>query len=204
MRFWGLLLLVSFMVALPAVTWASGAQQMSGQEKPMMDKQMMDMMMKYGMPGKNHEFLKKYVGGWDIEVKNWAAPGAEPMMSRASETFQLIFDGRFVEGQFDGMMMGQGFKGRQIVGYDLYQNKCVSFWIDSMSTAFFLTSGMLNAAGNVMTETGTWPNPMTGGSQKVKFVTTFMPDGKYTFEMFMSAPDGKEFKSMELRGTRKM
>ena len=102
------------------------------------------------------------------------------------------------------MMMGQGFQGRQIVGYDLYQNKYVSFWIDSMSTAFFLTSGMLNAAGNVMTETGTWPNPMTGGSQKVKFVTTFMPDGKYTFEMFMSAPDGKEYKSMQLTGTRKM
>ena len=204
MRNWGLLLLALFVVVLPAVTWAAGAQQMSGQEKPMMDKQMMDMMMKYGMPGKNHEFLKKYVGDWDIEVKNWAAPGVEPMTSKASEKFRLIFDGRFLEGQFEGMMMGQGFQGRQIVGYDLYQNKYVSLWIDSMSTAFFLTSGILNAAGNVMTETGTWPNAMTGGTQKVRFVTTFLPDGRYTFEMFMPAPDGKEYKSMELTGTRKM
>ncbi|MGZ7066433.1 MAG: DUF1579 family protein, partial [Candidatus Aminicenantales bacterium] len=85
MRFWGLLLLVSFVVAFPAVIWASGAQQMSGQDKPMMDKQMTDMMMKYGMHGKNHEFLKKYVGDWDIEVKNWAGPGAEPMTSKASD-----------------------------------------------------------------------------------------------------------------------
>ena len=204
MRNWGLILLALFVVVLPAVTWAAGAQQMSGQEKPMMDKQMMDLMMKYGMPGKNHEFLKKYVGDWDIEVKNWAAPGAEPLTSKASEKFRLIFDGRFLEGQFQGMMMGQGFQGRQIVGYDLYQNKYVSFWIDSMSTAFFLTSGMLNAAGNAMTETGTWPNAITGGTQKVRFVTTFLPDGRYTFEMFMPAPDGKEYKSMELTGTRKM
>ncbi|MGZ7066046.1 MAG: DUF1579 family protein, partial [Candidatus Aminicenantales bacterium] len=121
-----------------------------------------------------------------------------------SDKFRLIFDGRFLEGQFEGMMMGQGFQGRQIVGYDLYQNKYVSFWIDNMSTAFFLTSGMLNAAGNVMTETGTWPNPMTGGTQKVKIVTTFTPDGKYMFEMFTYTPDGKEFKSMQLTGTRKM
>jgi Protein of unknown function (DUF1579) len=204
MRFWSLLLLASFVVAFPAVVGASGAQQTSGQDKPMMGKQMMDIMVKYGMPGKNHDFLKKYVGDWDIEVKNWAAPGAEPITSKASEKFRLIFDGRFLEGQFEGMMMGQGFQGRQIIGYDLYQNKYVSFWIDSMSTPFFLTTGMLNAAGNVMTETGTWPEAMTGGTQKVKFVTTFMMDGKYTFEMFTSAPDGKEFKSMQLTGTRKM
>lgn len=204
MRFWCVLLMATVVIAGPAVTWAAGAEQVSGQDKPTMDKQMMDVMMKYGTPGKNHEFLKKYVGDWDIEVKNWAAPGAEPMMSKATENFQLIFDGRFVEGQFDGLMMGQGFKGRQIIGYDLFQNKYVSFWIDSMSTAFFLTTGMLNAAGNVMTDTGTWPNAMTGGTQKVRFVTTFMPDGKYTFEMFMPAPDGKEFKSMQLTATRKM
>ncbi len=204
MKFWSLLLLASFAIVFPAVIWASGAQQMSGQEKPMMDKQMMDMMMKYGMPGKNHEFLKKYVGTWDIEVKNWAAPGAEPMMSKATQKNQLIFDGRFLEGQFDGMMMGQGFKGRQIIGYDLFQNKYVSFWIDSMSTTFYLTTGTLNAAGNAMTETGTWPDAMTGGTRKVKIVTTFMMDGMYTFEMFMFTPDGKEFKSMQLTGTRKM
>ena len=41
MRNWGLILLALFVVVLPAVTWAAGAQQMSGQEKPMMDKQMM-------------------------------------------------------------------------------------------------------------------------------------------------------------------
>ena len=48
-------------------------------------------------------------------------------------------------------------------------------------------------AGNVLTETGTSPDPMTDGKtmQKYKNVTTFMGDGKYKFEMFMVMPDGK-------------
>jgi len=94
--------------------------------------------------------------------------------------------------------------GLEIVGYDLYQNKYVTFWIDSMSTNFFLTTGTLDMSSKVLTDTGNWPDPMTGGMTKVKNVTTFIQEGKYKFEMYMIMPDGKEFKSMELLATRKM
>jgi hypothetical protein len=204
MRFWGYLLLASIIAVFPAVIWAGGSPQTAGQEKQMTQQQMMDMMKKYGMPGKHHEFLKKYVGEWEIEVRTWEAPGTEPMQSTASAKNELIFDGRYLKSQFEGLMMGMGFKGLQIIGYDLFQNKYVGFWIDSMGTAFYLTTGMLDASGNVLTETGNWADPMTGGNRKVKIVTTFMPDGKYRFEMFMYMPDGKEFKSMELLAKRKM
>jgi hypothetical protein len=174
------------------------AQEMSAQ-----DKLMMETMMRYAMPGKNHELLKKYVGDWDIETRTWAKPGDQPMMSKGTQKNQLIFDGRYIMCQFEGMMMGQKFMGMEIIGYDLFQNKYVTFWIDTMSTYFFLTTGTLDASGKVLTETGMSPDPMTGGTQKVKDVTTFLPDGRYKFEMFMVGPDGKEFKSMELLATRK-
>ncbi len=75
-----------------------------------------------------------------------------------------------------------------------------------MSTGFVVTSGVLDASGEILTETGAWPDPMTEGKQmqKVKNVTTFLEDGKYKFEMFMVMPDGKEFMSMELLATRKI
>ncbi len=177
----------------------SSAQEMSAQ-----DKQMMEMMMKYGTPGKNHELLKKFVGNWDVEIKSWQKPGEQPMTSKGSMKADLLFGGRYVKCDFEGMMMGQMFTGLEIVGYDLFQNKYVTFWIDSMSTAFLQTSGTLDASGMVLTETGSTPNPMTGGMEKLKNVTTFMPDGKIKFEMIMFMPDGKEFKSMEILYTKKM
>ena len=73
-----------------------------------------------------------------------------------------------------------------------------------MGTGFFMTSGMLDASGMVLTETGTMPDMISGGMQKVRDVTTFMPDGSYRFEMFMFMPDGKEFRSMELVAKKKM
>jgi hypothetical protein len=196
-----------FMAALIAVLLMptqAVPRKYSAQEMSAQDKQMMEMMMKYAMPGKNHEVLKKYVGDWDVEVRSWAKPGDQPMMSKATLKNQLIFDGRYVKCQFEGMMMGQKFMGLEIFGYDLFQNKYTTFWIDTMSTYFFLTTGTLDASGKVLTETGTSPDPMTGKMQKVKDVTTFMQDGKYKFEMFMVGPDGKEFKTMELLATRKM
>ncbi len=175
---------------------------LAASQEQQMDPKMMEMMQKYGMPGKNHELLKKYAGLWTIEVKAWPQPGAEPMMSKGTMKNELIFDGRYVRCEFEGPMMGQMFKGLEIVGYDLFQNKYVTFWIDNMGTAFFLTTGTLDATGKVLTDTGTWPDMMTGGTQKVKNVTTFQSPDKFSFEMFMVGADGKEFKSMELAATR--
>ena len=177
----------------------------TGQEMSPQAKKMMDQMMKYGTPGKGHEFLKRYVGDWDVDITSWAMPGDPPQMSKGTMKNSLMFDGRYVMGEFMGAMGGMNFSGREIIGYDLYKKMYTTFWIDSMSTSFLVTSGTLDTSGNVLTETGTSPDPMTDGKtlQKYKNVTTFMADGKYKFEMFMVMPDGKESKGMEMVCTRR-
>jgi len=199
-RLW---LTAGLIVGLLAPVWAF-PQMSSGQEMSAQDKQMLEMMEKYGTPGKEHEFLKKFVGDWMVEMKSWMKPGDPPMMSKGTIKTRPIFDGRYVEGRFEGMMMDRKYLGLEIIGFDRFQKKYITLWIDTMGTGFFTTSGMLDASGMVLTETGTMPDPMTGGTQKVKDVTTFMPDGSYKFEMFMVMPDGKEFKSMEFVAKKKM
>jgi len=154
-------------------------------------------------PGISHELLRKYVGNWDIHTKGWGKPGDEPIVSKASQKNELIFDGRYILSRFEGRMMGRKAEGLEVIGYDLVQNEYVTFWIDNMSTDFFTSHGTLDASGKVLAEVGTAPDPKTGEARKVKNVTTFLADGKYKFEMFMVAPDGKEFKSMEILATRK-
>jgi len=100
-------------------------------------------------------------------------------------------------------MMEQPFKGIQIVGYDNFKKKYVTFWIDNSSTPFFLTSGNFDESGKVLTETGAWPDFMTGGTSEVRMVTKIVSDDKIVYEMYMIGPDGKEFKTMENTSNRK-
>ena len=195
---WGWLAALVFLAAtLPA---PGAGQQTSAQEQKMMEQ-----MMKYGTPGKSHEFLKMYVGAWDVDITTWQAPGAPPMMSKGSMDNEVIFDGRYVKCDFRGEMSGMKFGGLEVIGYDLFKNMYTTFWIDSWSTSFVVTTGTLDGTGKILTETGLFPDMMTDGKtmQKVKNVTTFLADGKYRFEMFMVDPDGKETKGMELLCTRR-
>jgi hypothetical protein len=179
-------------------------QLSSGQEMRAREKQMTEQMMKYGMPGENHEFLKRYVGSWEVDITMWQKPGGPPSKSKGTMKNDLILGGRYLKSEFEGMMSGMTFMGLEIIGYDLFTNKYTTFWIDSWSTSFVWTSGTLDASGKVLSETGMFPDPLTDGreTQKVRNVTTFIGDGQYRFEMFMSLPDGREMKGLELLCTR--
>jgi len=173
------------------------------QETKTEEQMMEEAYMKYAMPDKNHEFLKKFAGTWEVESKMWIKPGTEPSVSNLTSEGKMILGGRYLYFVFKGTMMGQPFKGIQIVGYDKFEKKYRTFWIDNSSTPFFLTSGNLDESGKVLTETGTWPDFMTSGTSKVKMVTKIVSDDKIIYEMYMIAPDGTEFKSMENTSTRK-
>ena len=175
-------------------------QEMSPQEK------MQAQMMKYGTPAKPHEFLKRFVGDWDVDITAIPPmPGAAPQKSKGTMKSQLIFDGRFLRSDFDGMMGDSPSKGLQINGYDLFKNVYTTIWLDSWSTGFLVLTGKLDAAGNVLTSTGESPDPMTDGKtmEKLRTVVTFMGDGKYRFELYMAAPNGQEQKTLEMVYTRR-
>jgi hypothetical protein len=196
---WAAAITAFVVIFVPAIASTQGQKEMSEQ-----DKKMMEQMMKYGTPGKEHELLKKYVGEWDVDIATYQDP-AKPEMSKGTMKNMLILDGRYLKCDFEGMMGGMAAKGLEIIGYDLFKKEYTTFWIDSWSTAFTLTHGTLDTAGKVLTETGEFPDAMTDGKtlQKVKNVTTFMDDGSYKFEMYMVMPDGKEMKGMELVCKRK-
>jgi hypothetical protein len=175
-----------------------------GQQKALSLQEMIDLQMKYAVPVAEHDYLKKYVGTWDVDGKSWMQPGAEPEAGKGTMKSALIFGGRYVKCDYQGTMTDQPLMGLQIIGFDIFEKKYTSFWIDSMSTHFYQTSGTLDPTGKVLTEGGLWPDPVTGGTREVKVVTTWIREGQYRYEMFMAGPDGKPFKSVELTFTKKM
>jgi hypothetical protein len=160
----------------------------------------MEAYMKMGAVTENHEFLKKYVGGWDCQVKGWMAPGQPPTVSRGSLQGEMRLDGRFLLMNFKGEMFGRPFAGLQIIGFDNMQHKYITLWIDNTSTFFFMTAG--TRLDSVISESGLWPDPLTGSQVPVKARTAWINADEYLYEQFMVMPDKSEFKSMEMRCQR--
>lgn len=163
----------------------------------------MEAYMKMMATNENHAYLESFVGEWNVTSKGWMQPGAPPETSENYSKAEMILGGRFIKMEFKGTMFGQPFEGLKIVGYDNMKKKYITFWIDSSSTAFFLTEGVRDASDKTITENGVWPDPMTGGTMKVRGVTKVVGPDEFTYEMYMVGPDGKDFKSLENRAVRK-
>ncbi len=186
-------------VALLLVPFAVLAENQDTQK---IDQEMMEAFIKYSTPNENHKRFEKFVGEWDADVKAWMEPGSNPNLSKGTAKSKLIFGGRYLYTKFESTFMEQPFQGMQIMGYNNLTNNYNSFWIDNMGTGFYLTSGVLDETGNVLTETGVWPDPMTGET-KVRIITKWINDDKFINEIHGTGLDGKEFKMLEVTYTRK-
>ena len=191
------LCLLAVVAVLIAPLQVSAADTQEDQQK------MMQEYMKMMAPNENHAYFNGLVGKWDVKTTAWMAPGQEPVVSQSSCEASLLLGGRFLMMKFAGTMFGQSFEGVEIVGYDNFKKKYVTFWIDNQSTGFYLTEGTRDTTTHVETETGDWPDPMSGSMIKVRSITKFVNKDEYVYELYMTPPGAKEFKSLENRSTRK-
>ena len=102
----------------------------------------------------------------------------------------------------NGTSMGQPFEGMGIMGYDNAKKEYVNTWIDSMGTGMMNATGSYDAETKTLTETGSYTDPMAG-QQTFKGVTKFIDEDNVSYEMYISGPEGKETRVMEINYTRK-
>jgi hypothetical protein len=188
----------AFLALVLAFSSAHAIQAQTAQDQ----QKAVEMYMKLGAVNENHAYLKAFVGEWKVAVKMWTFPGSPATASETTARGELILGGRFLSMAYSGTMMGQPFDGVQTIGYDNLQKKYVILWIDNTSTAFYMTTGIRDAAAKTMTEEGLWPDPMTGGRVRVRNVTKWHGPDEFSYESFMTLPNGKEFKSMEEHAVR--
>lgn len=203
MKRFSLLLVVMLALALPLSAQEKAAP---GKDKPAADPQMEAMMAameKFGAPGPEHKILLDGVGIWDLESKVWMDPSAPPSVIQGKAVQRAILGGRYVQYDLEGEMMGMPYTGYGISGYDRYNKKYVTLWLDNFGTGFYMTEGTADTLGKVRTETGSWDDYMTGKKMRVKIVYTYLNKDKFTMEMYMIQADGKEMKTMEQTYNRK-
>ncbi len=171
---------------------------------PAMEKAMAAMQ-QYGTPGATHKALEPLVGTWTYTGQWWMAPDAPPETMTGTATHSWIFGGRFLKEEIRGEAKNQmpAFEGMGFTGYDNLRKEYTSIWLDNMATGIMTSSGQADASGKAITEQGDFSCPLTGEThRKSRSVWTIVDPNHNTYESYMSGPDGKEFKSMEIRYTR--
>jgi hypothetical protein len=158
--------------------------------------------MAYMTPGDVHKMIAKSDGQWKGDVTWWMAPGQQPMTSTATCTNTMIMGGRYQQSMNKGDMMGMPFEGMGLLGYDNAEKVFTYTWIDNMGTGTMTMKGTWDDATKSINFTGMMVEPMTGKEIPVKETFSITDDNHQVLQMFVAGPDGKDFKSMEIKYTR--
>lgn len=176
------------------------AQESKPGAPPSMDAAM-EAMVKAGTPGDDHKALDVFAGKWDTKITMWAMPGMDPMVSTGSSDNRWIMGGRYLEQRFTGSFMGAPFEGIGYTGYDNVKKQYWGTWMDNMSTAIMMTTGKRD--GKTFTFDGAMADPMTGKDSPISEKIIIVDADHHTMEMWGPAPDGRNFKMMEIAYTRR-
>jgi Protein of unknown function (DUF1579) len=162
---------------------------------------MMDIYRKVATPGAPHRMLAGMAGSWNTRGRCWMEPGKPPVESSGHSVQQMVLDGRFLQQEFSGDMLGSPFTGLGFCGYDNHTGKYISTWMDTMGTAIMVFEGTASADGRTITQTSSYDDPVQG-PMKWRSVTHLVDANTLEFEMYATGASGKEEKMMEITYTR--
>ena len=183
---------------------AASAVQAKGQKtgKPLDQQAMMELYSKLAAPGEPHQQLASLAGSWSTKTREWMEPGKPPVESTGSAEMKMLLDGRFLQQDLTGQMMGQPFSGIEMIGYDNLQKRYVTTWMSNTSTMIFMMDGTASPDGKTITLKGQHPEP-GGGYMKHRAIWKIVDGNTQSFEMYGAHHGGKEWKIMEMSYTRK-
>jgi hypothetical protein len=167
------------------------------------------MMMKnwqaYMTPGDVHKMMSSWNGTWTGDVTMWHEPGMPPEKSKSTSQNKMVMGGRYQVSNHTGNMMGQPFEGISTLAYDNAKKVFINTWIDNMGSGMMVMEGPWDEASKTITLKGKVVDPVAGNGKQMEIRETFkiIDDNTQMMEMFGNGPDGKEFKMMEIKYTRK-
>jgi hypothetical protein len=172
--------------------------------KQHMDQQaMMELYTKLATPGEPHKLFASLAGSWATKTREWMEPNKSPVESTGSAEMKVLLDGRFLQQDVTGQMMGKPFSGLEITGFDNLLKRYVTTWMSTMGTGIFMMEGTASADGKTITLSGQHAEP-GGGHMTHRAIWKIVDNNTQTFDMYGTHHGGKEMKMMEITYTRKL
>jgi Protein of unknown function (DUF1579) len=153
----------------------------------------MEAWQKLATPGEPHKLLAGRAGSWRTKSKHWMELDKPPMEFAGSCERKMILDGRFLQEEFSGEMMGISFNGIGVIGYDNQSRKYVATWTDSMSTGIYFFEGTAGADGKTISLESRFTDPVKGPGTW-HLVTRIVDENTELAEMRMKYKSGNEEK----------
>lgn len=101
-------------------------------------------------PGKEHQWLKRFVGNWTFESECVMGPDKPAEKARGKETVRTLGD-LWIIGDGEVEMPGAGAgQTMMTLGFDPNKKKFVGSWVGSMMGQMFVYEGELDAAQRVL------------------------------------------------------
>lgn len=193
----------SFGLMIVVVTLLIVLSSPSYAEDHKMDPVMMEKMMMLTSPSEAHQVLDLFVGKWTYTGSFRMSLEASPQEMAGTAKNSMIYGDRFLKQEVEGPWMGATYKGLGYTGYDNIRREYVSTWLDNASTGIMTVTGQYNLETMTLNLSGTHSCPLTG--EKARFSRsewTVVDQDHSTYTSYMTMPDGKEFKSIEINYTR--
>ena len=173
-------------------------QNASKQNQPADKQEMMKKVEAAGTPGPSHKALQALTGNWKAEVKCWMDPAAPAEVSPGTAKANLTFNGRFLEEEFHGQMMGKPFVGRTLLGFDNIKQTFNSVWVSDNQTSMFVSERKADGSNKVITMEGKTNCPATGRRDiPMKTVLRIVSPDQHVFEMY----DGSKVNAKTMENT---
>ena len=164
---------------------------------------MMEAWARYMTPGEPHRRLADKAGVWTYTADFRAAPGAEPEEFEGTTEIQAILGGRYTLEKVNGQFMDQPFNAIGIFGFDNLTQTYVGAWADNLGTGIMRYEGTASDDGSTIHWVGDAPDLLNGKYVKSRSTDRTIDDDHSVLTFYAMTPDGEEFKSMELRYTRR-
>ena len=154
-------------------------------------------------PGPSHKDLARFVGSWDTET-TILGMGPEPMKSKGTAEWKWLFEGRWIQLNSSGQLMGRPYHNQMTMGYDNFRQKYLTAGVDDMQTVLLTTEGNFDLSRSALIMYGCIDEPMTGEIAKpVKSVWRFAGPDKFTHEVHDLAIGEENTKVFEITYTRR-
>lgn len=154
-------------------------------------------------PGEDHAKLAELVGTWAMTVTLWMQPGAEPIVTTATNTSKMIMGGRYMLDTVEGIQMGMPFTGTGWTGYDNVDERYEATWIDNFGTGIYTYHGQWDDEVNGIVMHGSYTDPVTGEKVEMKTVTRLEGPDKMVYTSYERRKGDKEGrKTMEIVSIR--
>ena len=163
---------------------------------------LVDTWARHAMPGEHHRVLARMLGSWNMAIEYRMNADAPVVTSEGTCQRKWILGKRFVLEEFDGGSLALPFQGLAIYGYDSFEGKYTSVWVDTMNTAITTSVGTCQEPCQVVDFVGRHGDPWTGTKRPSRGVTRFVNDNEHVLELYEPGSDGKEFKILQIVYTR--